>query len=223
MEIRLANARCLTVKKMYQLSIHEMREIWGGITGERFWWLIRGETLDAQATERRTIGHSRVLAPQHRNYQDAWSISVQLLSKACMRLREEGFNCKELTFSMKFIANNPNEKYWKARAKFIETKDTSFLIKELEKLWKELLKSKSRNKILKVSVTLHNLVSEQKKQLSLFEDYKSNSLMKALDIVNKKYRSSTVYIAGAQNKDEIGKAPSGKAPIAFQHIPKLYE
>ena len=215
MERRFIENKCLTVEKLYRLSIAEMRSIWGGIMGDEFWHLIRGENLEEKETKKRTIGHSHVLPPKLRNYNDALAICVKLLSKACMRLREDGYFAKEMTLGVKFMTKDIDDKYWFFKCKFHETQDTCFLCKELEAVWRNVPKNK---KMLRVGITLSGLISQDKHQISLFEDYKSESLMRAWDKINKKYAKNLVYVASSQAvKDNFS------ARIAFQRIPKEYE
>lgn len=219
MEKRFFDNHILTVEQLYKLTIDQMRSIWGGIIGEEFWRLIRGENLKEKATKRSTIGHSHVVPPKFRNRRDCLAICTRLLSKACMRLREEGFYARELHLGIKFIgrrslAGEDSTTKWYAKAKLYETQDTVFLTQELEKLWQKL----PDRRILRVGVTLSNLVAENKHQLSLFDGAENASLMEALDSINKKYQRNLIYIGSSQVAKDA--AP---ARIAFQRIPKEYE
>ena len=176
MEERFIAHRCLSAKKMFEFSVEEMRQIWGGVVGERFWHLIRGENLEEHDTKRGSISHSKVLAPDKRTNADAWPVVVRLLSKACMRLREEGYYSKELLLSLKFVERDRDERHWHTHARFAETQDSILLIKELEKLWQQL----PQRKILRVGVAVSQLVPASKHQLSLFEDSKRDKLMSTL-------------------------------------------
>ena len=40
-----------------------MRDIWGGIVGERFHAWLHGEQVEEPATHRSSVGHSHVLPP----------------------------------------------------------------------------------------------------------------------------------------------------------------
>lgn len=219
MERRFFENQVLTVEQLYKLSIEQMRHIWGGIIGEEFWRLIRGEDLREKATNRSTIGHSHVIPPKFRNRKDAFAICVRLLSKACMRLREEQYYARELQLGIKFMGRrfmgggDPTTK-WYAKVKLYETQDTVLLTQELEKLWERV----PDRKILRVGVTLTNLVAEAKHQISLFESPKSTPLMEALDSVNKKYKRNMIYLGSSQVAKDA--AP---VRIAFQRIPKEYE
>lgn len=214
MEMRLLKYRCLSVEKLYQFSCEEMRAIWGGVLGEQFWRMLRGENLQERPTSKRTIGHSHVLAPKLRTRQDAWAVCVRLLSKACMRLREAQYYACELQLAIKFTSRTDPLRYWSDHSRFPQTQDTYHMIQELEKLWLKV----PQKKILRVGVTLSKLIAEQQRQLSLFENYKSKALMSALDKLNRKYNHNIICFASALSAREI--APGR---IAFQHIPEDYE
>ena len=214
MEDRLIRARCLTGQMLCEKSPSEMRDLWGGRIGEDLWRLIRGEELEERETERGSISHSRVLAPDSRTPEGAWSHLVALTSKAAMRLRDEGFYARTLHLYLKFLHKGIGTSYWDKRARFFETQDTAIFLKELTDLWEQAPK---RN-ILKVSVVLSALVPAEKHQLSLFEDAKSPQLMSALDRLNKMYRKNLVVFGTSIELKRMS-----HAPISFGHIPEEYE
>lgn len=214
MEKRLFEHRCVTVEKLYSFSMEKMREIWGGVTGEIFWKQLRGEDIKEKATKRGSIGHSHVLPPQQRNLKDALAVCIRLLSKACMRLREEEYFTQEIEIHLKFMSDDPELRHWFRKAKFEETQDTFLLTRELESIWPKEI----NNQLLRVGITLSGLVPASKHQLSLFEDNKSPALMGALDVLNKKYRKNLVYVGSSESAKK-----ATPARIAFQRIPKLYE
>lgn len=213
MEQRFIDRRCGTVEALFQLTVEEMTSIWGGIAGDEFWHLIRGVNLRERPTKRGSIGHSKVLAPKRRNHGDAWSIIVRLLSKAGMRLRDEGYFSSELSVDVRFM-DSGDDRHWQKRSRFTETQDSIALIKEAEKLWVDV----PHRKILKVGVTLSKLNPESKHQLSIFEDPKREHLMRAMDSVNKKYRRNLLYSASCHEVKD-----AGQPLIAFRRIPKDYE
>jgi DNA polymerase-4 len=187
-----------------------MTELWGGVNGERFFYLIRGQNLPEVDTKRSSISHSKVLAPGERSLNAAWPVVVRLLTKACARLRDEEFYSKEVWLSIKFGDRHPTERSWHAKAKLFETKDSLKIIDEVTKLWQEV----PRRPILRVGIALTSLVDAGHHQLNLFEDKRRDSLMETLDSVNNRFKESTLYVADAQ--------PALKTrtnAIAFQRIP----
>ncbi len=214
MEERLFANRCTSAKALCQKSLAEMREIWGGKVGEDFWKLIRGQVVEEKVSERASIGHSRVLGPDSRTPEKAWSNLIALTSKAAMRLREAGFYAKSFHLSLKLISSQPDTAHWEGRERFSETQDTAVLLEKLSHLWG----SAPKEKILRIGVSLSAFVPANKHQLNLFEDGKRDLLMSAFDKLNKKYRKNLVIIA---DSSEIAK--TSHAPIAFGHIPSDFE
>jgi len=233
MERRLLEARCYSARALCQKSSAELHQLWGSKLGDDFWRLIHGEELAERETERASISHSRVLSPDCRNAESAWANLVGLISKAAMRLREEGFYTRTLHLNLKFLnrgsfsrfygaedlhandtATSPTTTHWEKKTRLMETQDTELLIKELAALWKDAPK----NNLLKIGIVLGSLAPVHHGQLSLFEDVKQTKLMIALDQLNKNYRKNLVVYGSSV---ELGR--SSHAPIAFGHIPERYE
>jgi len=182
--------------------------------GDDFWKLIRGEEVEQPESVRATIGHSRVLAPGIRTPQHAWSNLVALLTKAAMRLREEGFYTQSLQLSLRLLRRHSEAEDWEKRARFFETQDSALLLAELAALWAHA----PQDNILRIGVTLSSLVPANKHQLSLLEDVKQTRLMATLDKLNKRHRKNLVVFGTSDDLDEVS-----HAPIAFSHIPESYE
>jgi DNA polymerase-4 len=214
MEKRFIEARCPSARILCQKSPAEMRRLWGSKLGDDFWKLIHGEEVEERETKRGSISHSRVLPPAARTPEHAWSNLVALLSKAAMRLRQEGFFARTLQLNLKFLYRESGLNYWGEKSCFAETQDTAFLIEELSALWAEA----PRYNILKVGIVLSSLIPADNRQLSLWEDVKQTKLMLALDKLNKAHRKNLVVFGDSSELD----GPS-HAPISFGHIPKKYE
>jgi DNA polymerase-4 len=210
MEVRFHERGCFSARQLFALTEREMRSIWGGVVGERFFHLIRGEDLPESESERGSVSHSKVLAPESRTPEAAWPIAVRLLTKACVRLRSEGFYAKDLWLSVKFLERDPEKRAWHQRAKCFETRDSLKLVEELERMWSEM----PRRTMLKVGIALSGLVPASQHQRPLFEDIKREALMSTLDAVNGKFRDGTVYVADAH-----AAIRTATNSIAFQRIP----
>jgi DNA polymerase IV len=65
-----------------------MRDIWGSAWGEKVWYLLRGTELPEEITERRSVGHSHVLAPELSDPLKAKDVARRLTLKAPGRLRQ---------------------------------------------------------------------------------------------------------------------------------------
>jgi len=64
MESRFHAAGVFNTEHMYALTLDQMRRVWGGVQGERWWHQIRGHEVALPPTIRRSIGHSHVLPPE---------------------------------------------------------------------------------------------------------------------------------------------------------------
>lgn len=211
MEKRFFDYGCYTVEELYKLSASQLKTIWGGIIGEEFWQLIRGENLLDKATQTRTIGHSRVIAPEHRRDRSyIKAICMQLLTKACIRLRDGNLYARVLQFNAKYL-DNTEKSYWGKKIKFEETQNTLFLTSELDKILRKL----PTGNILQIGITLMGLVQEKAHQMSLFEDKRDKPLMEAIDKLNKKHHKNLIYPASSNLCSD--KTP---AKIAFSRIPE---
>jgi DNA polymerase-4 len=187
-----------------------MTAIWGGVVGERFFQLIRGVDLPEQETERSSISHSKVLAPDVRSPEAAWPVAVRLLTKACVRLRNENLYTRELWLSIKFLDRDPSKQKWHKKCKCFETNDSFLLLENLERLWREM----PGGTILRVGVALSNLAQSSYHQPSLFEDPRREALMTALDEVNQRFSDAAIYVADAHAARN-----TRTNSIAFQRIP----
>ncbi len=201
---------CYTAGHVFGLSPREMSTLWGGIVGDRFCQLIRGQNLPEEEHERSSISHSKVLPPDARSLDAAWPVAVRLLTKACVRLRSERLYAKDLWLSMKFLDRDPAKRKWHQRAKCFETQDSLHLIEQLERMWQEV----PARAILRVSVALSGLVPASHHQLGLFEDAKREALMTTLDEVNDRYRDGALFVA-----DAYSARGTSTDVIAFQRIP----
>ena len=81
-----------------------MRKIWGNVTGERLWYMLRGKEVEDIYTKTRTIGHSHVLHPEWRDLKKSREVMRRLIVKAASRLRRKEFLCTHLKMSLKTTA-----------------------------------------------------------------------------------------------------------------------
>lgn len=213
MEERLVEARCSSARTLCSKSMAELAALWGSRVGADFWRLIHGEEIEERETKRGSISHSRVLSPDKRTPDYAWSNLVALLSKAAMRLREEGYYARGLDLNLKFLRHYGADT-WHRHVRLFETQDTASLLRELAILWSEAPKQR----ILKIGVVLSGLVPADRCQLSLWENGKQSNLMRALDSLNKTHRKNLVVYAASVERER-----AFHAPIAFGHIPERYE
>jgi len=165
MERRLWAARIDTIEELWACPAKQLRAIWGGVQGERFWYSLRGLELPEEPTTRGMVGHSHVLAPELRPAAEAGVVARRLLLKAASRLRHMGYYATRLELGAR-IEKGPR---LSLGARFEPACDSFALLKALAGLWDALLAETGEISFKKVSVTLHGLVPESElRQLSLF-------------------------------------------------------
>ncbi|MFH1819287.1 MAG: DNA polymerase [Pseudomonadota bacterium] len=105
MEHRLNQLGIHTVEQLCTASKETLRHAWGGIEGERFHAKLRGDATAAAPTQRASIGHSHVLAPELRDPASALAVLKRLLHKAAMRLRHYGYCAGALSLHLQYMKN----------------------------------------------------------------------------------------------------------------------
>lgn len=211
MHKRLQQAGIRTVEQICALSKQGMNKLWNGIIGERLWHWLRGDDLAEPPTQRATVGHSHVLPPELRTDESAYAVAQKLVHKAVARLRKMDYWAGSMSVSISFM----NDGHWSDKISMVECQDTLTMLEALENLWKQ--RRSSGGKPLAVGVTLFDLVPDHLHTLSLFEDKKRTRLSKAMDAINARYGSDTVYFGGIHNVKHA--APTR---IAFTSIPDWF-
>jgi DNA polymerase-4 len=205
MERRLNAAMVFSASDLYRLTPSELRMAFGSVTGERWWYWLRG--LDMPEVDRgpKTLGHSNVLAPSLRNLRSCREVLLRLLQKAASRLRSG-----ELYTSAMTVVVTGSERSWVGERRFEPTQDTVLLQRELDAAWASCNAVGPR----KVGVTFHHLTPSTGVTPSLFaepEDEATARLSRVLDEVNRKFGKNSVHLASVH---DVRDAASEK--IAFQ-------
>jgi len=215
MEQRLNQLGIHSVEQLCAAGRDTLRRVWGGIEGERFYAKLRGEVVASVATQRSSIGHSHVLAPDLRDPASALAVLYRLLHKAAMRLRHYGYCAGGLSLHLHYLKAETGHAHWVDQARFSPHADTLKFNPLLAELWQR--RPPDPAPILKVGVTLFNLVEAGQATRDLFDpDDHHAAINSVLDQINQRYGPNTLYFGGAHNG--LGAAPMR---IAFGHIPEL--
>lgn len=191
---------------------HELRKHWGSIWGLRVSRELAGEDIAYNKNPSQgSLSHQHVLPPNLRTPDKSFQVVTKLLLKAAARLRDEKLKARRLAVYVKFQDSTSEEN----SISFSDTDDTYFLIGELKKLWSKLWNTEAHKKPLKVAIALSDLMNGPS-QLSLFDNPKTNSINHALDTINTRYGSNTLFLAST--KEVLS---SAKTRISFNHIPQL--
>jgi DNA polymerase-4 len=222
METRLHAAGIHTTENLCRAKKQVLHGVWGGVMGDRLWHLLRGDEIPDLVSARKTIGHSHVLPPDSRHPDKAWPILCKLLHKACERLRSHGLLAGSLTMQLAFFRGAA----WGPEIRFPETDSTIFLMRMLDRMWKD--RPEPRAPILQVGVVLTRLVERGNFTPELFQAAVASAMETAtegdggkhhrldttLDKLRARYGRSVVYFGGVHDARE-----NAPMRISFTHIP----
>ena len=215
MEIRLNKQGIDTIAKLYAQTPEQLRSVWGGVGGDRFFARLRGEEVKDTAHGLGSISHSHVLAPELRNKDDAYAVLNRLTQKAAMRLRKVLHYTARMAIRVKFL-NGPS---WEHETRFLETQDTLDLMHGLDTLWLNYPGRKSLTP-LQVGLVLLDLSAEAAQSARLFDELEQTGdkkkLNAAIDELNVRFGKKAAYFGGAHRALD-----HGKIAIAFNHIPDV--
>lgn len=215
MELRLNRHGILTMADLYAQTPEQLRSVWGGVGGERFYQKLRGAEVHDLEHGMGSISHSHVLAPEVRNKDDAYAVINRLTQKAAMRLRKVNHFTAHMAIKVKYL-NGPS---WENETRFLETQDTLDLLHALDQLWQTYPRKKALIP-LQVAVVFSGLSAENAQSARLFDDLEQTQdkkkLNAAIDALNTRYGKHAAYFGGAHRALD-----HGKLAIAFNHIPDV--
>ena len=237
-EVRLNAKGITTMEQLLALDRNGMHALWNSVWGDRLYHWLRGAvTGDDGATTlpeiQKSLGHSHVMAPEHRTPEGSWAVAHKLLHKAAMRLRMEHFHAASMSVTIRYAltreqaaAAKKSKKHfsglrhsgWGMEARFAPCQDTLTLLNILRSLWAKRPEGPEFQRPFFVGVTMHNLVPEDEMQATLFEDPDRRAELAAtMDKLNLKYGHTTLHFAGMLPARE-----SAPTRIAFTQIPVQY-
>jgi len=194
MSVRLAKAGINDFLSLWNLQPKQARAIWGGVTGERFWYALHGYEVEEPETKKSMIGHSRVLSREHENPDGARIVARALLLKAASRLRHHDMRASSLSVSVRLRPDG----HWEGARRFPYSENSFRFLKLFDELWEEFVvaqRKQPRGERLRcgaVTVYLHGLAgegSEKVMQTDLFappspDDDRQARLWRAIDAIN---------------------------------------
>lgn len=204
MKARLEAHGIFTAEQLVQASPERLREAFGSVIGERWWYLMRGCTLEEKESPTKSLGHSYVLPPKLRTDSASREVMLRLAHKATARLRAASWMSGHLSLGVRGYARS-----WKAETHLEPTQDTVEVTRRLLELWE----GRDFAQPYLVSVTFTQLQRPAEVTPSLFAEpvRDTNQLSRAVDAVNRKFGKHTVFLAALSNARD---AASEK--IAFQ-------
>lgn len=213
MEERLNHYGLTTMQALYAANKQQLRAAWGSIEGERMYDKLRGIEVTRLNKERKSLGHSHVLAPEFRTQHGALSVLHRLLQKACVRLRSYALRASKIHVRVKFT-NHPT---WLIEANCSPTDNTLSITHIFETLWTNYPAKKVIPQA--VGISFSGFINNQEYIVDLFETEvveTNRKLNTALDKLNSKYGKNTIYLGGAHNA-----LYASQVKIAFNYVPDL--
>jgi DNA polymerase-4 len=200
---RLRRAGVTDMATLWNTDAARLRMIWGGVAGAKMHELLHGADIASPKTERSSISHQHVLAPEDRSIEGAAPIVRQLLVRAAQRLRDDGFYCRRLVVEVKPLGRDRES--WTDKRSFAETQDTGMLLHVLQDIWQKVPNLKP----LRVGIALTGLAAQEKHQPDLFDKPKNAKLVRAIDEVNEKFGKGALMYGDASRPDEQDRLPKG--------------
>ncbi len=240
MERRFYLKGVFDIKRFCQLSPKQARKIWGSVTGERYWYQLRGMEMAPLKTKRTTVGHSHVLAPILRYPDKARLVARRLTIKAASRLRRMDYYAGRIYLSVRFVDRSK----WQGERSLTYVKDNFSLLENMSHLWTIMQEETpyfKNQRIKKVSVGFSSLKKKSHVTHDMFsipanEIKKYETISDSVDKINKKYGRDSVFIGALPDMkknrfkknvtqkhrvDSMGKYSGVK--IAFSRIPDREE
>ena len=188
MAARLNAAGIFTAEQLCATSREGLREAFGSVIGERWWFLLRGIDVPSEATDRKSLSHSHVLAPRLRNDQGCREVMLRLIQKASARMRSLDLFAAHMTVSVSGFDSS-----WHADCIMPPTQDTMRMNQAFLEAWEHRTFSRPKQ----VSVVFTNLASAGAVTPSLFEDVADHAeLNKAVDSINQRFGKNKIIFAG---------------------------
>jgi DNA polymerase-4 len=207
MEQRLLKQGIQTMEQLWQLNIDQMTRLWGGVLGTRFWLKLRGVDFDERESQKTSISHQHVLPPDLRTRDQACAVGKKLLHKAAVRLRQAKLWTSGMVIYVLFSKDRNSKDgdskgywmhhdrpVWEASLRFPSCQDTMTLVNIFQEAWRDCPKRRP----VMVSVVLVDLLPENMRNMTLFDEMyggeKFDRLAEAMDRINAKYGSTTLYL-----------------------------
>jgi DNA polymerase IV len=177
---RLYRCGIRSVADLYAADPWLLRLAWGGVVGERWWFMLRGSTdCDYGAlteVDTKSIGHSHVLAPALRNQAGAEGVLLRLTARAVRRLRLKGFHARAVTVSVRHSGESRGDvSSWSGASDHrTPAADPFTLVAAARELWRSAPDYVRQGTPIQVGVTFSNLVRSESVTLPMFHDERRN-------------------------------------------------
>ena len=230
MEKRLARQGILDIEGYCARRPRDAGDAWGGVNGDRLWYLLHGHDLPDKPTQHRSIGHSHVLSPRQRGPDGARLTARRLALKAASRLRREGYSSRLMVLHARFEETRAR---WRTAIKLAATQDSFAILKALDEAWPRLIEAGRTGpggfRLRMIGITLTNIAPLDAEQGTLFahlhpdtplaREARRLALSRAMDEINGRFGRNAVTLGPllGGRLDRVG------TKIAFGRIPEMAE
>jgi DNA polymerase IV len=216
---RLALGGILTVEQLWHANPKFIRQLWGGVVGERFWYQLHGHDLSNVPTERASVSHSQVLAPDARRFGEARLVARRLTQKAAARLRRLGYLGARFGLSMRSVRGIR----WQGERHLETPSDDNIIhLHALERLWEAAERELQRSDLKKVGIWVSGITDAARFSPGLFDAEQNvarrGSVSGVMDQINRKFGKDAVLLGPPAKLAQY----SG-TKIAFDRIPDREE
>ncbi|MCX6810576.1 MAG: hypothetical protein NTY30_02465 [Candidatus Berkelbacteria bacterium] len=212
LEFRLIKSGINSPLDFFQSDLPKLRVVLNH-SGRLWHYRLRGYEVDDYATSAKTVGHSHVLAPEHRSPAGAKSVLRKLIYKAASRLRGDGFLAGGIFVAISFY-NGPSFKKSRRVSPFSDTHSFTSNVFEMLKDCSWYCSPSY------VSVSAFNLSSSRTTQISILPEIeKSRKISEAMDKIDDDFgvgfiHPASVFAARDSAPDRI---PFGKPRYNIRH------
>ena len=231
MQRRLNRQGIFHIHQFCNLAPKQARRLWGSVDGERLWYRLHGHEVEEPPTQRRMIGHSRVLDPELRTPEQARAVARRLCLKAAGRLRREALYAGALSLSVTSYAPDmpQTSNKWQAGLHFDPSVQDNFTLADaVHALWANMQAELRPARLKKVAVTLHELRHNGDMTGDLLataapgkqeQRDARDRLSQCMDTLNARFGAGTVHL-GPTPRTRAGYVGT---KIAFNRIPDSAE
>ena len=191
MEVRIKAAGIFTPMDLYAANPLQLRRAFGSIVGERWYYMLRGQEVEPEESDQKSLSHSHVLPPDLRSETGCREVLLRLISKAAARLRSKGLWAGQVTFYVRGF-----DRSWKWSSRMPPTHDTLLLNELFGRAWTTRDFKRPRG----VGLAFGELTTAEAVTPSLFDGgHSREKFNEALDRVNKKFGKNSVFLAGMEH------------------------
>ena len=198
MKRRLGEAGILTTEALWNASAEELTRVWGSVIGARWFYMLRGshecdyQPMQTPANQpKKSVGHSNVLAPEHRTRAGAQRILLELTRKALTRLKSYRQTASAVHVTVKYRSLRGARRDWiwtQQSTRHLHTNDDRIWMQILRPLFDTIPDLAPDAEPFYVGIVFSKLLLEKDRTLSLFEEAEEQErLGQVVNTVNQKH------------------------------------